>query len=266
MPVLPFASHHACPPAMAQHEWQARVGLAACYRLFDFLGWTEGIYNHITLRLGETAGTPTFLINPYGLHYAEVTPHNLVVVDADGRVVGDSTHPVNAAGMVIHTAVHRARADAHCVMHTHTTSIMAVSCKEAGLRGDNFYSAQLVGRLAYHDFEGITTRPDEGVRLVADLGDRPLMLLRNHGVLAVGDTLCSTFALLWQMQRACDVQLAADSMAGPNRAIASQVLAQIADHVPAMRPAGARAGEMLFNGLLRRAGITLDNLLQNAES
>lgn len=249
------------PPGMAAQEWQARVDLAACYRLFDHLGWTEGIYNHITLRVDDIGGRGAFLINPFGLHYAEVTPTNLLCVDVDGHVHGPADQPVNAAGMVIHRAVHRARGDVHCVMHTHTTSVMAVACKESGLRSDNFYSAQLFGRVAYHDFEGVTTRDDEGERLVASLGRQPLMLLRNHGVLAAAGSLCETFALLWQMQRACEVQLASDGGAGPNRAVRPEVLAGISNHLPAMRPGGVRPGEMLFKGLLRRSGITLDTLL-----
>ena len=261
MPDLPFDVDHACPRGMALPEWQARTALATCYRLFDHLGWTEGIYNHITLRVPHPGARPAFLINPYGLHYAEVTPANLVKVDVDGVVLQDTPHPVNAAGMVIHCAVHAARHDVQCVMHTHTTAVMAVACKTAGLRGDNFYSAQVAGRLAYHDFEGITTRSDEAPRLVASLDDRPLMLLRNHGALAAGGSLPEAFSLLWQLQRACEVQWAADAMQGPNQPIAPQVLAEIGSHAAAMRPGGTRPGELLFKGLVRRAGLTLDRLL-----
>lgn len=245
----------ACPRSMTPEEWRARIELAACYRLFDHLGWTEGIYNHITVRVPGATGEPALLINPYGLHYAEVTARNLVKIDLDGRVLDDSPYPVNAAGLVIHSAVHGAREDAHCVMHTHTTSVMAVACKASGLRADNFYSAQLHGRVAYHEFEGITTRADEGARLVASLGDKGVMLLRNHGVLVAAATLPAAFSLLWQMQRACDVQLASDCLAGPNHPIRPQVLDEIASHVPAMRPGGARPGEMLFAGMVRRAGV-----------
>jgi ribulose-5-phosphate 4-epimerase/fuculose-1-phosphate aldolase len=262
MDPLPFEVEAARPHAMAPEEWQARCALAACYRLFDHLGWTEGIYNHLTRRIGQADGQPLFLINPYGLHYAEVTPLNLLVLDTAGRIHGPAEHPANAAGMVIHCAVHGARHDAQCVMHTHTTAVMAVACKANGLRDDNFYSAQLCPHVAYHDFEGITTRPDEGARLVASLGGRSILMLRHHGVLVAGPSLCETFSQLWMLQRACEVQWASDSMAGPNAVIATRVLAEIAGHVTAMRPPGARPGELLFKGLVRRAGLTLDRLLQ----
>jgi ribulose-5-phosphate 4-epimerase/fuculose-1-phosphate aldolase len=137
-----------------------------------------------------------------------------------------------------------------------------VACKEAGLRGDNFYSAQLLARVACHDFEGVTTRADEGPRLVSSLGARPILLLRNHGVLVAGGSLCEAFSLLWQMQRACEVQCVSDGMAGPNRPVAPAVLAEIGQHLAPMRTGGSRPGELLFKGLLRRAGIDLARVLE----
>jgi hypothetical protein len=124
-------------------EQTARRELAACYRLFDHLGWAEAIFNHITLRVPGPQGEPCYLINPFGLHYSEVTAANLVKVDLRGEIVGDRTHPVNRAGYVIHSAIHAARTDAHCVMHVHTTAGSAVACKASGLRHDNFYSAMM---------------------------------------------------------------------------------------------------------------------------
>ncbi len=143
-------------------EWTARVQLAACYRIFAYLGWVELIYNHITLRL---AGPDKhFLINPFGLMYSEVRASNLVKIDLKGNVVGYSDWPVNPAGFTVHAAIHDGVPGAHCVMHTHTTAGMAVACARSGLSMSNFYSAQLHGKLAYHDFEGITVHPDEGPR------------------------------------------------------------------------------------------------------
>ena len=197
---------------MGESERQARVELAACYRIFAQLGWTELIYNHITLRL--PGPDKHFLINPFGLHYSEVCASNLVKIDLDGNIIGASDWPVNPAGFTIHAAIHDRIADAHCVMHTHTTAGMAVACSAAGLSMSNFYAVQLHDKLAYHDFEGITVHADEGPRLIRNIGDKPAVILRNHGLLAWGDTLPRTFAILWLLNRACEIQLASAAM-GP---------------------------------------------------
>ncbi len=197
---------------MSQSEWQARVELAACYRIFAQLGWTELIYNHVTLRL--PGPDKHFLINPFGLHYSEVCATNLVKIDLDGNIIGASEWPVNPAGFTIHAAIHDRIAAAHCVMHTHTTAGMAVACTAAGLSMSNFYAVQLHDKLAYHDFEGITVHADEGPRLIRNIGDKPAVVLRNHGLLAWGDTLPRTFAILWLLNRACEIQLASAAM-GP---------------------------------------------------
>lgn len=191
-------------------EWALRVDLAACYRIFAMLGWTELIYNHITVRV--PGPQRHFLINPFGLHYSEVTASNLVKIDLAGKVVGRSDWPVNPAGFTVHGAIHAGVEGAHCVMHTHTTAGMAVACSQAGLSMSNFYSAQLHGKLAYHDFEGITVHADEGPRLVRAIGDRPAVILRNHGLLAWSDSIHRCFAILWLLNRACEIQLASMSM------------------------------------------------------
>jgi ribulose-5-phosphate 4-epimerase/fuculose-1-phosphate aldolase len=197
---------------MNESEREARVELAACYRIFAQLGWTELIYNHITLRL--PGPEKHFLINPFGLHYSEVCASNLVKIDLAGNIIGTSDWPVNPAGFTIHAAIHDRIADAHCVMHTHTTAGMAVACSEAGLSMSNFYAVQLHGKLAYHDFEGVTVHADEGPRLIRNIGDKPAVILRNHGLLAWGDTIPRTFAILWLLNRACEIQLASAAM-GP---------------------------------------------------
>ena len=197
---------------MSESEGQARVELAACYRIFAQLGWTELIYNHITLRL--PGSDKHFLINPFGLHYSEVCASNLVKIDLRGNIIGASDWPVNPAGFTIHAAIHDRIADAHCVMHTHTTAGMAVACSAAGLSMSNFYAVQLHDKLAYHDFEGITVHADEGPRMIRNIGDKPAVILRNHGLLAWGDTLPRTFAILWLLNRACEIQLASAAM-GP---------------------------------------------------
>ena len=209
--------------AQAQYspaEWKARVELAACYRIFALQGWTELIYNHITLRL--PGPDKHFLINPFGLHYTEVRASNLVKIDLDGKVIGESDWPVNPAGFTVHAAIHDGIPGAHCVMHTHTTAGMAVACSSGGLSLSNFYSAQLHGKVAYHDFEGITVHADEGPRLVRNIGDRPAVILRNHGLLAWADTVPRAFALLWTLNRACEIQLASTAM-GPVIEIAEDI-------------------------------------------
>ena len=200
----------AAPGHVHRDEWQARVQLAACYRIFAMLGWTEMIYNHITLRLPASVSGDAkhFLINPFGLHYSEVTASNLMKIDLQGRVLDGSRYPVNPAGFTVHAAIHEGVEDAHCVMHTHTTSGLAVACTEGGLAQNNFYSAQLHDMVAYHDFEGITVHADEAPRLLKNMGNKPLLILRNHGLLACGPTLALTFVRLWTLQRACDIQVA----------------------------------------------------------
>jgi len=212
----------AMPAGMAGAEWAARQELAACYRVFDLLGWSELIYNHITLRVPGEAGA--FLINRFGLHFSEVTASNLVKVAIDGTRLDGSNAPVNLAGFVQHAAFHQGVPDAHCVMHTHTTAGMAVASAESGLTLTNFYAGQLAGQVAYHAFEGITVRPDEGARLIADLGPRRLMILRNHGLLAMGRTVPEAFLRLWALQRACEVQVAAAPL-GPLIEIPAEVIA-----------------------------------------
>ena len=198
-------------PGMHPDEWAARVQLAAAYRIFDMMGWAEMIYNHITVRLPDsvTGGEKQFLINPFGLHYSEVTASNLLKIDIAGnKLNAGNPWPVNPAGFTIHAAIHDHVPDAHCVMHTHTTNGLAVACTEGGLAQNNFYSAQLDGLVAYHDFEGITIHADEAPRLLASMGKKPLMILRNHGLLGLGATVPLAFVNLWTLQRACDVQVA----------------------------------------------------------
>lgn len=236
-----------------QTESQLRQDLAACYRLFDWLGWTELIFNHITVRLPQREGQPAeYLINPFGLHYAQVTAADLVRITIDGTVTDGSAAQVNRAGFVIHSAIHAARPDAHCIMHVHTTAGCAIACKEEGLRHDNFYSAMLYGDIGYHDYEGVTTNTDEQPRLVASLGARNHLILRNHGLLAVAPDLPTAFNRLWTLQRACEIQLASDAGQGPNRSIPQDILQQVPQTRVAGRPATNR---LIFDAMLRRAGI-----------
>ena len=216
-----------CPEATSREEWQLRCELAAAYRLFAHLGWHELIYNHLTARV---AGTEQFLINPFGLMYREVTASNLVKIDLEGRKVEPNPWPVNPAGFVVHSAVHAARPDVQCVMHTHTTAGQVVSCQEGGLLPLSFNAMFFAGRVAYHDFEGITLDREECRRLAADLGDRNVMILRNHGLLVCGPTIGDAFADHYMLQRACEVQVAAQAtgaaLVTPPDAIAQRASAQ----------------------------------------
>ena len=233
-------------------EQQARVQLAACYRVFAMLGWTEMIYNHVTVRLPDsvTSGAKQFLINPFGLHYSEVTASNLVKIDLEGKVLDGSTYPVNPAGFVVHAAIHDALPHAHCVMHTHTTAGVAVACLQDGLQQTNFYSAQLHGMVAYHDFEGITIHADEAPRLLASIGDKPAVVLRNHGLLAWGHTLPQTFAILWTLQRACEIQLATFSMGAAIPV--SEAIAQRCTRDALQFNPNLGAGQDVFDALVRQ--------------
>ena len=247
-----------CPAGMAAVEWRLRVELAACYRVFDHLGWIELVFNHITVRV--PGDQPAFLINPFGLNYREVTARNLIKIGLDGTPLEPTEHFVNRAGFVIHSAVHAGRADAHCIMHTHTTAGMAVACKRDGLGHDDFYGAELWGDVAYHDFEGITVHDDEGPRLVKSLADKRVLILRNHGMLVVGSDVFNAFRWMWTLQRACEVQVAADALAGPNVALSDDVLRASARDAREFEPRD-RLERMLFTSVLRRAGVEAASLL-----
>ena len=235
------------PARFSPEEWDARVQLAAAYRIFDHLGWTELIYNHISVRVpGEGSA---YLINPFGLHYSEVTASNLVKVDHLGRIVGHSDWPINPAGITFHGAIHETLPDAHCVMHLHTTATQAVCCLKEGLAFTNFYAAQLYGKVAYHDFEGITVHADEGARILRSAEGKPVLLLRNHGPVTIGRTLPQALSLMWIVNRACEIQLATQSM-GEAIPIAREVLEKcVADSLNFNPKYGA--GEDSFAALQR---------------
>lgn len=207
---------------MTEGERKARIELAACYRVFDMLGWTEMIFNHITLRV--PGPEPRFLINPFGLHYREVTASSLVLIDLDGNVQRETKWPVNRAGFVIHSAIHGALPNAHCVMHTHTTNGVAVASLKGGLSSHNFYGAMLHERVAYHELQGITVDLAERESIVRDLGDRHVMILRNHGLLSWGHNVAEAYLRLWTLQRACDVQVAAGQAGGEMNRLSQPVI------------------------------------------
>ncbi len=231
-----------------QTEQDVRVQLAACYRIFHMLGWTEMIYNHITMRV--PGPEKHFLINPFGLHYSEVTASNLVKIDIDGNILQDTEHQINPAGFTLHSAIHGAIDDAHCVMHTHTTAGCAVASADCGLSPDNFYSAQLYDRVAYHEFEGITIRADEGPRVIRSIGNKPAVILRNHGLLTWGHTIPMAFSVMWTLQRACEIQVAGAAL-GKTRPIPEEVQRQCGVDAMQFNPRYG-AGEDVFAALVRQ--------------
>lgn len=194
---------------MNASEQRLRQELAACYRLIAHFRMSDLIFTHISLRL--PGPEHHFLINPYGLLFDEITASSLVKIDLQGRPVEPSPHPVNPAGFVIHSAIHAAREDAHCVLHTHTRAGCAVAALECGLLPVNQMSMEFYGRVAYHAYEGIALDMDEQQRLVADLGDKPVMILRNHGLLATGGSVAEAFLRMYYLEKACEIQLAAQS-------------------------------------------------------
>jgi ribulose-5-phosphate 4-epimerase/fuculose-1-phosphate aldolase len=187
-------------------ERTARIELAACYRLIAQFRMTDLVYTHISARIPETEH---FLLNPYGFLFEEVSASNLVRIDIDGQIVEDTPYQVNPAGFTIHSAIHRARPDVHCVLHTHTRAGIAVSCMREGLLPLSQIAMQFHGRLAYHDYEGIALDLDERERLARDLGALKSMILRNHGLLTAGASVPEAFSLMFYLERACEIQIAA---------------------------------------------------------
>lgn len=198
----------------SEAEWTARQELAACYRIFAMMGWDELIYNHITVKVPDEESS--YLINPYGMHFSEITASSLIKVDIDGNKVDkDNPWHINKAGFVQHSLFHRELPDMHAIIHTHTTATHAVCSVEGGLQPSNFYACMLDGKLAYHDFQGITVRAEEGPAFLASLGNKRIMMLRNHGPVVMGRTLPEAFLNYWALQRACEIQLATASMGNP---------------------------------------------------
>lgn len=240
----------------AEAEMVLRRQLAAAYRLVDHFGWTELIYGHLTARVpGEQ---PHFLINPYGLNYDEVTASNLVKIDLDGNNVGESKHPVNYAGFVIHSAVHMAHAARHkVVMHTHTRAGMAICAIKDGLLPISMVATAFHGKLAYHDYEGPSLDLDERGRLLTNLGEHQAMLLRNHGLLATGRSVPEAFLRLYRLERACQIQVDA-AAAGTLNVMGDNLAGKSGadmDRFSEMESA-AGVGDMEFAALIRKLDKT----------
>jgi ribulose-5-phosphate 4-epimerase/fuculose-1-phosphate aldolase len=239
---------------VSPEEWAVRVDLAACYRLVARFGWEDLIFTHITARVPGT--DDQFLINPYGLFFDEITASSLVKIDLAGNKVQDSPFPVNPAGFVIHSAIHTARHDARCVLHTHTVNGVAVSAQHGGLLPLSQHSMSVLGSLGYHDFEGPALRDDEKPRLVADLGLHHHLILKNHGLLTVGETVAEAFVRMYYLEASCAIQVRAQAGGGELTHVSKEVLDTAYGAMQAGGGAGRRAGTLVWPGLLRRLDRT----------
>jgi ribulose-5-phosphate 4-epimerase/fuculose-1-phosphate aldolase len=233
---------------VSEAEWEARVNLAACYRLAAYFHWDDLIFTHISARL--PGPDHHFLINPYGMLFEEITASSLVKVDLHGEKVMDSAFDINPAGFTIHSAIHAARDDAKCVMHLHSINGVAVSAQKEGLLPISQQSIFVLASLAYHNYEGVALRDDEKPRLVADLGDRHFFMLRNHGLLTVADSVPDAFLYMYLFEAACMIQLRAQAGGGELVPIDPRIIAGAMAQAKAVtRGAG---GALAWPGLLRR--------------
>lgn len=234
--------------AMTREEWETRVDLAAAYRLIAHFGMDDLIYNHISARV--PGPQEHFLLNPFGLLYEEVTASNLIKVDLDGNIVSETEHRINPAGFVIHSCIHRERPDLTCVIHTHTTAGVGVSSQADGLLPLSQTSLLYKNLIGYHAFEGLALNLEEQTRLLADLGqDKQLLLLKNHGLLACGRSIAEAFIMMFYLEQACKIQIAAQA-SGKLTFPTPEV--QELTHRQAMRGFGAELGAMEFAALKRR--------------
>jgi ribulose-5-phosphate 4-epimerase/fuculose-1-phosphate aldolase len=235
---------------VSPEEWAVRVDLAASYRLVAHFGWEDLVFTHITMRVPGVEDQ--FLINPYGVLFDEITASSLVKIDLQGTKVGDSPFPVNPAGFVIHSAIHAARHDAKCVMHTHTPNGIAVAAQQGGLLPISQHSIFVLPSLGYHDFEGVATRDDEKPRLVADLGDNTHLILRNHGLLTVGETVADAFVAMHYLEMSCAIQVRAQSGGAELITVGKDIIDAAYAQAPSSPRRRSGRGELVWPGLLRR--------------
>ena len=233
---------------ISTEEWQARVDLAAAYRLVALYGWDDLIFTHISARV--PGADHHFLLNPYGMMFDEVTASSLVKIDLEGNKVVDSPYFINPAGFTIHSAVHAAREDALCVMHLHTDYGIAVSAQKNGLLPLSQQAMFALSSLAYHDYEGLALDGQEKPRLVADFGDKKFMILRNHGLLTVGRNAAEAFLGMFLLERACKIQILAQTGGGELSLIPNAILAKVASQMDVVTVGQGAA--LTWPGLLRK--------------
>jgi ribulose-5-phosphate 4-epimerase/fuculose-1-phosphate aldolase len=235
------------PPRMSTEEWQTRLDLAACYRLVDLFGWSDLVNTRITARV--PGQHDQFLINPYGLLFDEITASSLVKIDAEGNKVDPSESDINSGGFAIPSTIHMARPEVACVLHTHSIAGCAVSMQRDGLLPLNQHALQIIGDIAYHDYEGAGRSAEERARLLADLNDRHILVLRNHGLLIVGRSIAGAFIATYRMERACAMQLAFQQSGAAFHPITDEVVCAASN-----RPTGGRNEPAKFEwpALLRK--------------
>ena len=236
------------PSTPAATEEELRRDLAAAYRLVALFGWDDLVATHISVRLPEPNA---FLINPFGMLFEEITPADLVKVDLDGNVLSPTKWGVNNAGFVIHSAIHAARHDALCAVHLHTPDGVAVSTLEEGLLPLNQTAMLVAGDLAFHEYEGVASNLDERARLVADLGDKHAMFLRNHGTLTIGRTVGEAFTAMYYLETACSIQVRALAMGRPRHPVDPEVIATVGRFGP-MGGLEVVARDLVWPALLRK--------------
>lgn len=233
---------------VGEAEWRLRVELAAAYRLVAHFGWDELVFNHLTARV--PGPEHHFLINPFGLLFEEITASSLVKIDVNGNKVLDSPFPVNPAGFIIHSAIHRAREDALCIMHVHSVAGAAVASQAEGLLPLTQNALTQWTEIACHDYEGLAIEPGERERLVADLGARQILILRNHGLLTIGRDVGEAFLRLYFLERACEMQIAAQA----GGADLLPLPASMAERVAAQARTGfGQPAALVWQALMRKA-------------
>ena len=237
---------------VSEAEWQTRVDLAAAYRMVAMFGWDDLVFTHISASLRGPDGQHTgqFLINPYGFMFDEITASSLVKVDADGNKLEDTPFEVNPAGFVIHSAVHAARHDVGCVLHVHTPNGIAVSAQQGGVLPISQQSIFVLSSLGYHDYEGVALRDDEKPRLVADLGSKTFLMLRNHGLLTVGRTVADAFQAMYTFEAVCSIQVRAQAGGGPLVTVDPGIIATAREQAAAVTK--GLGSQLIWPGLLRR--------------
>jgi ribulose-5-phosphate 4-epimerase/fuculose-1-phosphate aldolase len=240
----------AMPARMSDEEWQIRCDLAACYRLIDMFGWSDLINTRITARV--PGKHDHFLINAYGLLFEEVTASSLVKIDTEGNKVDLSESKVNSGGFAIPSALHMARPELACVIHTHSVAGCAVSMQKDGLLPLNQHALQVIGDIAYHDYAGTGRNPDERTRLLADFGDRHIMVLRNHGLLIVGKSIAAAFVATYRMERACAMQLAFQQSGAAFNPIDDRVVSSAYDTSKNRHAGGNESAKFEWMALLRK--------------